>query len=176
MELVEMLVDMSAAAKPRQIRYDVQSMINGELLGLPALVTTPGQVATIETGREYLEVNGDEIVRTMVGTTMEIQGELYGFGEQSVVNYTHISPPSEAALARYQDTGKLADLNLEAFEIIDHGILKRAEERFRDENHSAVFGPGGEVNLILTSRRIDATGRSVPGPMAVRDPGDDHGD
>lgn len=92
---------------------------------------------------------------------MEILAELYGFGERSTLNYSYIGEPSVEALAKYQESGRLDDLDLEQFQIENEVIVKSDDDRLESsgmEFHDT-DRDGHDRSLRLQSERIDATCR-----------------
>jgi hypothetical protein len=123
--------------------------------------TATNSSSTIEIGKEYLELNGDEITLAWIGHRLEILAELYGFGERSTLNYSYIGEPSVEALAKYQESGRLDDLDLEQFQIENEVIVKSDDDRLESsgmEFHDT-DRDGHDRSLRLQSERIDATCR-----------------
>lgn len=163
--LVDLLVRMSMEDTPVQILYELSHQVAGEIQLLPKIICRPGQNATIEIGREYSGMQGGEIVNAFAGVKVSLGGELYGFGERTSVFYERTDSPSSEEIAAYQESGNLEDLDLRGVGMMVPGLTKTLQNR-RDNLPVSVWGdadPSGE-KVYLTSRRIDATGRTIEGP------------
>ncbi|MDF1714992.1 MAG: sigma-70 family RNA polymerase sigma factor [Akkermansiaceae bacterium] len=157
------LLDLFKQGMSVQIKYNLQFGSNGIFTDLPKLVTLPGQTATLKIGKEYLELSNDKATVPWVGYYLKITPEFYGLGERSTLDYSYIQEPSEKALAKYKESGRLDDLDLKEFRINQEVIIKSAEDRLG--NFGTQFNDtdrdGNELSLLILSERVDAVGRPI---------------
>lgn len=111
-EFLSDLVRESRGHPPWQISYRISDNLGGEMRELPHIVAIPGQSASLESISEYVGGSGDEATVAWAGVKMSLTGELYGLGERTRFYFERIDPPSDQNLARFQETGRLADLEL----------------------------------------------------------------
>ena len=165
MRLMDLLVQISNGAMPRQIRYSLNKGGDGEDVQLPSLVALPGQSGTVEVGKEYLEMRDGEVIEAWVGTRVAFTPELYGLGERTKVSFWVMEEPEADDLARYEKSGRLDDLNLEEFKVEDRMVTSTAAQRL--ENLPVEFfgmnREGVPLSFSYVVERIDATGRRVFG-------------
>jgi hypothetical protein len=157
------LVSMANEAIPRQIRYYLKRGSDGVSTELPTVVALPEQSASVEVGKEYIELRGDEMVEVFVGTRVLIESELYGLSDRAKVFFSIIEEPGEEDLTVYQKTGRLDDLNLEEFKVENQVTIRTTEERIEGiatEFHKTDRN-GSRLSFQYLSERIDATGRGV---------------
>lgn len=160
MELFDALVQMSMEDQPVRLSYQLTQQIEGESLSLPKITALPGQEATLEIGKEYLGIQGDEWLTTFVGVKLNLTGELYGFGQKTSVFYERTNTPSALEIAAFEKSGRLEDLDLEGV-----GASTSVTETLKDRREKGgVEFPLLRDELRFTSQRIDVTGSLIEGP------------
>lgn len=162
MAKIEALVELARSDLPLQIRFTSQFGLNETLTDLPVVVALPGQPATLEIGKKYLELNEEKTNKVWGGHYLHISADLYGLGERSIVDYSHNQKPTKEALARYQKSGRLDDLDLKLFEIKNGTMIRTEGDRLngRATRFDHTDRDGNALSLLILSERIDAVGRS----------------
>ena len=163
--MIDAVVGEAAIEMPIQIRFFPRKTFNGEFEQLPTVVARPGQTATLEMGKEYIDrdlVDGAPVV-AWVGLRLELEAELYGFGERTKVTYAYIQQPAEGAQELFEETGKLDDLELEEFRVDEQVVFRSSNERLNNlpEEFLGADSEGNQLGVSFFSERIDATGRRL---------------
>jgi len=163
--LIDAVVMYSSESMPIQFRYRLKNSVNGVEKKLPAVVARPGQTATVELGKEYIErefQDGEPVV-AWVGVRLFLEPELYGFSDRTRVNYFYTGEPTEENVAKFHQSGRLDDLELVEFKIEDQLVLHSFERRRQDlpEEFVGTDREGNQLGLSFLSERIDATGRRL---------------
>ena len=166
-ELFDQLATMAHEERPVQIRYVARRQDGDSWETLPTLVALPGQPATLEQITEIPNSpDGENFEIAHFGTSLQIQGELYGFGERTSLQYSHIARPDSEHFAAFAQSGRIEDLSLQESRLEVPPLVTRVIDRQSQTLYELRGEDNGKpVTIRLFGERIDSTGQRIPGPF-----------